>query len=198
MKPGKLIPLRRVEGAPAEMSDEALLAAGSVGDPAALGALFDRHHKSVYRYLSRLTRMRSHELDDLVQITFQQVIQSAGSYRRGGTVRTWILGIATNVSRHHVRSEVRRRAAMRAVVDSPVRSPATPLEELDRRRSLERLADALVALPVEQREAFLLSDVEQSRGVEAAQALGVPEGTLYRRLHEARKALRRAIGGDDG
>ena len=78
------------------------------------------------------------------------------------------------------------------------RSPATPLEELDRRRSLERLADALVALPVEQREAFLLCDVEQSRGVEAAQALGVPEGTLYRRLHEARKALRRAIGGDDG
>jgi RNA polymerase sigma-70 factor (ECF subfamily) len=199
MKAGKLIPLLRLQGAPAEMSDEALLAAGAVGDPAALGALVDRHHLAAYRYLSRMTGAGSHELDDLVQVTFQQVIQSAQSYRSGAAVRTWILGIATNVARHHVRGEKRRRAALLRIAELPSRSPATPHEELDRRQSVRRLAAALEELPVELREAFLLCDVEESRGVDVAAALGIPEGTLYRRLHEARKALRLALrGGDRG
>ena len=67
---GKLVPLRRVDGLPAEMSDEALLAACALGDRAALGALYDRLSPHVWRFLSRMAGNQLEELEDLVQATF--------------------------------------------------------------------------------------------------------------------------------
>jgi RNA polymerase sigma-70 factor (ECF subfamily) len=42
----------------------------------------------------------------------------------------------------------------------------------------------------------VLCDLEQVPGVEVARALGVPEGTIWRRLHVARKAVRAAVEGN--
>ena len=49
------------------------------------------------------------------------------------------------------------------------------------------------ALPHDLRAAFVLCDLEEMPGVEAARALDVRAGTLWRRLHEARRALRAAL-----
>ncbi|HSY39094.1 MAG TPA: hypothetical protein VLA79_06180, partial [Polyangia bacterium] len=62
---GNLVPLRRLDGLPAEMSDEALLAACALGDRAALGALYDRLSPHVWRFLSRLAGSQLEELEDL-------------------------------------------------------------------------------------------------------------------------------------
>lgn len=193
MKQGKLIPLRRLAGAPDEMSDEALLAACAVGERAALGALFDRHHLAVFRFLGRLIAAERHALDDLVQNTFLEVWRSAGQFAGRGAARSWVLGVAANVARHHCRGEARRRAALQQLpgVSGPGRRPD---DEAAHRQLVERLDAALTALPHDLAVAFVMCDLEGVPGVDAARALGVREGTMWRRLHDARKRLRAAVG----
>ena len=68
-----------------------------------------------------------------------------------------------------------------------------PDEALQRAQALQRLAAAVEELPHDLRAAYVLCDLEELPGVEAARVLGVRAGTLWRRLHEARRALRDAI-----
>jgi RNA polymerase sigma-70 factor (ECF subfamily) len=194
---GQLVPLRRRDeqrAAVSDISDEALLAACGIGDTAALGALFDRHHEAVYRLLSRLLRREPAEIDDLVQLTFLEAWRAAKKYSGRGAVRSYLFGIAANTVRHHVRGAVRRRAAH---ADVPVPAPTgTPDAIAMRTQHLHRLAAALDELPHDLRAAYVLCELEDVPGVEAARVLGIRAGTLWRRLHEARRALRDAI--DEG
>ena len=193
---GQIVPLRRIEerrAAISEISDEALLAACGVGDSAALGALFDRHHEAIYRLISRLLRSEPSEIDDLVQTTFLEAWRSARRYRGGGAVKSYLYGIAANLVRHYVRGARRRREAIAAM---PAPAPArTPHDVAMRTQQLDRLAAALEQLPHDLRTAYVLCDLEDISGVEAARMLGVRAGTLWRRLHDARRALRDAIDG---
>jgi RNA polymerase sigma-70 factor (ECF subfamily) len=185
---GQIVPLRR-----SELSDEALLASCGVGDPAALGQLFDRHHEAVYRLISRLLRAEPAETDDLVQLTFMAAWRSARGYTGKGSVKSFLFGIAANIVRRHFRTTRRRRDALASI---PEPAPGgTPHEAASRAQQVKRLAAALDELPHDLRAAYVLCDLEDLSGAEAARALDVREGTLWRRLHEARRALRDAIEG---
>jgi len=192
-----LLPLRRQDAAIGDLSDDALLAACATGDLAALGALFDRFHVAVYRFLARLAA-EPESRDDLVQATFLEVQRSAAKFRARSAVKTWILGVAANLARHHLRSESRRLAHLEKLADSPVVSPERPDEAFERRQFLGRVGAALATLPRDLRIAFVLCDVEEVPGADAARVLGIPEGTLWRRLHEARRAMRGAMEGSGG
>jgi RNA polymerase sigma-70 factor (ECF subfamily) len=196
---GQLVPLRRRDeqrAAGSDLSDEALLAACGIGDTAALGALFDRHHEAVYRLLSRLLRTEPMEIDDLVQLTFLEAWRAAKKYSGRGAVRSYLFGIAANTVRHHIRGATRRRAAL---ADAPLPAPAgAPDTAFMRAQQVHRLAAALDELPHDLRTAYVLCDLEDVPGVEAARVLGIRAGTLWRRLHEARRALRDAIEDDGG
>jgi RNA polymerase sigma-70 factor (ECF subfamily) len=191
---GEVIPLRRPQPA-AEVSDEALVAACALGDAAALGTLFDRHVDALARFVERLVRREGSEVEDLVQTTFVEVWKSAARFRAGAAVRTWMFGIAANVVRHRARSEGRRRAAMEGLAEVPAAAHG-PDEDAMRREMLDRLGAALEELPMDLREVFVLCEIEEVPGVEVARALGLREGTVWRRLHDARKRLRAAIGGE--
>lgn len=190
---GKLLPLRRISGAVTEMSDEALLAACATGDNVALGALFDRFNVIVYRFVSRLPTTDELAADDLVQTTFLEVRRSAGKFHGTSTVKTWILGIAANVARQQLRTERRRRTRQEGFAERLSAVPDQIDVQVDRQRTLQRIAEALTELPHDQQVAFILCDLEHLPGAEVAKALGIPEGTLWRRLHVARKAVREAV-----
>lgn len=189
----KLVPLRRIDGAVAELSDDALLAACATGDTAALGALFDRFNVAVYRFVARLQTTDELARDDLVQATFLEVRRTASRFRGTSSVKTWILGIAANVARHQLRSERRRRVHQARFVERLEAIPDAPDAQVDRRRLLAQIAEVLGALPHDQQVAFILCDLEQLPGVDVARALDIPEGTLWRRLHHARKTMRETI-----
>jgi RNA polymerase sigma-70 factor (ECF subfamily) len=189
----KLIPLRRVQATAAEFSDEALLAACALGDSAATGALIDRFHQPVYRFVSRLLGSDGHDRDDLVQATFAEIATCAARYRRKSSVKVWIFGIAANLVRNHLRSAVRRRRMESTLAVLPVRSAQRPDREAEGRELMAQLAQAIDALPAPLREVFVLCDLEELPCREAALALGVREGTIWRRLHDARWALRTAL-----
>lgn len=190
---GRLLAFRRVEGAPADMSDAALLAACAVGDRSALGALFDRYHGHVHRFLGRMSGTDVRDLDDLVQTTFLQIQRSAAAFRGRASVRSWIFGVAANVVRHHVRAEVRRRNLAAGLVLESVPGGASPDDAILERQLVAQIMEAQQRLPHELRVVFVMCDLENVSGAEAAKILGLREGTLWRRLHEARRTLRTAL-----
>lgn len=187
---GALVPLRRIEGVPTEMSDEALLAACALGDTAALGALYNRLSPHLWRFLSRLAGERIDELDDLVQATFIAVHRSAASFAGNASVRTWVFAIAANVTRRHLRDAGRRRSAFDQLARLPGVPVVRPDDSVEQQQLMRRMRASLAALPHALRVTLVMCDLEDVPGREAAAVLHIPEGTLYRRIHEARRALR--------
>jgi RNA polymerase sigma-70 factor (ECF subfamily) len=110
---------------------------------------------------------------------------------RGGNPRAWLYGIAANQVRDYARREIRRKRALVAVADIAPRAAEARNPSL-----VARLPAAVADLPHDLRAALVLIDLEGERGRDAALALGVPEGTVWRRVHLARKAVRVALGGE--
>lgn len=194
---GELVALRRIDGAVHELSDEALVSAAGSSDGAALGALFDRFASDVYRFLARIAASYAADLDDLVQATFLEVYRSSARFDRRSSVKTWIFGVAVNIVRHHRRSEGRRHATLQRFATVDGGAQPRPDAAIDRGRQLERLARALDDLAEPLRVAYVLCIVEELTAREAAVALATSEGTVWRRVHEARTALRRTLAGDE-
>lgn len=190
---GKLLPLRRVQGEVAELSDDSLLAACALGDNAALGALFDRFHKPLFRFLLRNFNRHAVDLEDLVQATFLSVPQAAAKFRKEASVRAWLFSIALNLARHHVRAEGRRRNMLDGFARQGDAEAAQPDDLAAQKELLSRLEGAIHELPEELRVVFVMCGLEEVPGVEVARLLGLREGTVWRRLHEARCALRQAL-----
>ena len=178
-----------------ELTDEALVAACATGDTAALAALFDRHHRLVLRFVSRASSAAASDVEDLAQSTFLEVWRSSARFGARGSARSWMLGIAANLVRHYVRGEIRRRSAMANLAERPERGEPRPDDVAARRQLIDRLAAGLSGLPHDLRVAFVLCDLEEVPAVEAARALGVRQGTMWRRLHDARKRLRDILAG---
>ena len=190
-----IVPIRRLDGIPSEMSDEALVAVCAMGEPAALGALYDRYVEAVRRFLARLSGTDDRDLDDLVQVTFETVPRAARGFDARSSVRTWLFGVANNVARHHVRSEIRRRRAAQAVAaDLTAESVDGAAHVLTRERAT-RMRNAIAALPPKLRETFVLVYLEGVPGREVAELLGTREGTVWKRLHQARAQLRESLRG---
>jgi RNA polymerase sigma-70 factor (ECF subfamily) len=189
----RLLPFRRPERGEV-LPDEALLAACAKGDNTAVEELFQRHGDRVHGVLARLGGLDQKDLEDVVQATFLTVQRSARRFDRRSAVGTWIVGIALNIGRRQVRGEVRRRSAMLAVAESHPRHPgAGPEEQASHRQLMGRLLTGFEALPADQRTVFVLCDLEGMRGVDVARALRIPEGTVWRRLHDARLRLRALV-----
>jgi RNA polymerase sigma-70 factor (ECF subfamily) len=178
------------------VSDDALLARFVRGDGDALGELFDRHHRAAYRFLGRLTAANDADLDDLVQATFMEAARAAPRFDGRAAVRTWLFGIAMNVARHYKRGKARRRRVIDDAADerpSEIPGCERPDEHAANRELLELVARAVQRLPVPLREVFVACEIEELPGADVARLLGIPEGTLWRRLHDARKALRAVL-----
>lgn len=184
---GLLVQLRP-EARSEEMSDAGLVAACAAADRTARALLFERHVDAIHRFVGRMKGSDSDALDDLVQVTFVRAFQSAGRFR-GTSARSWLFGIAANVVREHARKEIRRKRALSLVAEELPRS----IRGHD--LMLAKLPGAIAALPHELRVAFVLIDMEGEKGIDAAAALGIPEGTLWRRVFNARTALRKALAG---
>lgn len=193
MSDGKLLPFRRNRGTSEELSDRALVSALAEGDQVALGALYDRFHRDVHRFIARLARGDANSVDDLAQMTFLEAYRSAPRFRGDSAVKTWLFGIAMNQVRSHFRGERRRRDANAGLYVLPANAGPTPHEAISLEQQRRLLAFALDSLTPGLREAYVLCVVEELPGKEAAQALGIREASLWRRLSDARKALREAI-----
>jgi RNA polymerase sigma-70 factor (ECF subfamily) len=178
---------------PSIHADPQLIERMAVGDGDALGLLFDRHHRALYGFLRRVGGANEADLDDLVQATFLQAHRSAGRFRGGASVRTWLFAIGANVARTSRRASMRRQRALERMAWQPRRAPTSPEQRVGDALALSRVAGAIEALPHDLRVAYVMCVIEEVGADDAAIALGVPRGTIWRRVHQARVALREAM-----
>lgn len=189
-----LLPFRRATSA--EVCDTALLDACSAGDRTALDELFRRHGDQVRRIVARLRYVARQDLDDIVQNAFLQVFRSASRYDERAAVSTWIVGVAMNVVRRYVRSESRRRFGLSALrMSGPPGRQVGPEDAASSQELVGNLQAGFDGLPENLRVVFTLCDLEGMRSVDVARAIGIPEGTVWRRLHQARRKLRAHLQG---
>ena len=185
-------PLRRASLDPVVRTDADLLRRIAEGDLAPLGPLFDRHGEAVRRLVSRLG-VRPGDVDDLVQSTFLDVIGVAASYDGRPNARGWLSSLAAMRVRRHRRSFARLAARLFAFGHEPTREPVRPDVETMHRASARRAASAFDALSDKKREVFVLVALEGLTCDEAAEALRIPVGTVWTRLHHERSELRAAL-----
>jgi RNA polymerase sigma-70 factor (ECF subfamily) len=190
MKRGSLVQLHAA--AVEDLTDEGLVAACATGDRTARALLFERHVDPVHRFIARMRGSDSDLVDDLVQGTFIAAFQCAARCTTPH-VRGWLYGIAANLVRKHARGEIRRKQAL-AVVAREASRMLPAVARIGDPITLARLPAAIAALPHDLRAALVLVDLEGEKGSEAAAALGIPEGTLWRRVYHARQQLRVALG----
>ncbi|MCX5236510.1 RNA polymerase sigma factor [Streptomyces prunicolor] len=161
------------------------------GDHNAFGELFDAYARSVYNHAFRLTGDWA-QAEDLVSLTFLDAWRLRGKVdEEGGSLRPWLLGIATNVTRNTRRAARRHAAALsRLPRDEVERDFADEVAaRLDDRAELALVRAALATLRRPEREVLALCVWSGLDYQAAAEALGVPVGTVRSRLSRARAKL---------
>jgi RNA polymerase sigma-70 factor (ECF subfamily) len=173
-------------------SDAEMLTAVSEGDEAALRALFDRHAPWL---LVRLRR-RSSDPDlasEALQDAFLAVWRNARGYRGDGDVGAWLWGIAIR----QLVTRLRKRAAPLPVAEQLLSalSPAVRSAEDELLLATEHgdLGSALSRLSPELREVLRATVLDGLSTREAAQLLGLPQGTVKTRLRAAKRQLREQL-----
>lgn len=166
------------------------------GDPAAFEELFDACARAVYNHAFRLTADWS-VAEDVMSETFLAVWRMRKRVDAdGGSLRPWLLGVATNVARNHLRSNRRYRAAAAAAAADADRGALEVADiggrvagQVDDRHRLAATVRALASLKRREREVLVLCLWEGLAYADAAAALGVPVGTVRSRLSRARRRL---------
>ena len=169
------------------------LRAGRIG---ALAAAFDRWNGRV-RVLARRLLSDPASAEDVVQDVFACLIRAMRRFRGEVDVEAFILAIAVKRARHHQRAAARRRRAMERLAIEDRGGPSDPERDAYRRELGRHLEAALDRLPIAQREAFVLCEVEELSSPRASEIAAVPEATIRTRLFHARRRLRELLGAEE-
>ena len=170
------------------------------GDAGAFERLYARHKGPLFRYVLRSAKGRG-EAEELFQEIWIKVIEARARYVPRAKFTTWLYTIAHNRMVDHWRARGLTLVASsddeEAGVPEPAAPPgAEPQRIAEAQETLERLAAAIAALPLAQREAFLLHYEGDLTAGEIAAATGTNEEAAKSRLRYAMNKLREAIAND--
>jgi len=174
-----------------ERSDAELLRAHAEGDPYAFETLVRRHRDRLWAVALRTLRDPD-EAADALQDALISAYRAAGSFRAESAVTTWLHRIVVNACLDRMR---RRQARPTAVL--PEEGPGEPAEVRDQiaeRDTAMAVEVALGVLPLEQRAAITLVDIEGYSVAETAMLLNVAEGTVKSRCARGRARLAILLG----
>lgn len=203
---GTVIPLRPggvADAAGAETSgpgpsDEELLIGFRDGDEAAFDQLVVRHGGAVKGFATRVVG-DPHLAEDIFVETFVRVIETAGRWRPGGSVRSFVFTIAYRLCMDACR---RRSRHLRAVGQldpggqpGGLGDPETSAVASERARALEA---AIGELPEAHRAVVLLTYRQDMNSREVAEVLGCSDQEVRSRLSYARRLLRQCLEIEDG
>ncbi|MDB4975139.1 MAG: polymerase sigma factor RpoE [Myxococcaceae bacterium] len=155
--------------------------------PPRLRQLYEEHASFVCRSLRRLGVMES-DLDDLLQEVFLVVYQRLSDYQERDRARSWLYSISVRVAQGQRRRMFRRRENLTSQPPEG-QAPAGQLQAVEEREALQLGQRLLGLLPAEQREVFVLYEVEDMPMSQIAEAVGCPLQTAYSRLYKARERI---------
>ena len=184
-----------------ERTDEELLAAYQQGDTGAFELLLRRHRAPLFTFLLRMLGDRT-RAEDLAQETFLRIVKGAQAWEQRARFQTWLYTIARNLCVDASRRDRFRKADSLdqtgpddgpPLVDSVAGSEIDPARGAESARLRPVLQKALLSLPVEQREVFILREQAGLPFKEIAETVGVNENTVKSRMRYALEGLRKAL-----
>jgi RNA polymerase sigma-70 factor (ECF subfamily) len=184
-----------ITGEAGEDTPHALLGRLQRADASAITLVYRQHHVAVRAFAQRLVGDLE-AAEDLVQDVFVALPSAVARFRGECALRTFLVSIAVNHAKNHVRAAARRRAALSRMAREPEPESTTPQRDLERRQLGDRLMLALDELPLEQRVAVVLAEIEDRTSAEIATIVDAPEGTVRTRIFHAKRKLREILGGE--
>ena len=166
-------------------------------DVSAMTLVYRQHHVAVRAFAQRLVG-DIEAAEDLVQDVFIALPTAIARFRGDCALRTFLVSIAVNQAKNHVRAAARRRAALARLGREPEPASPDPQRDVERRQLADRLMLALDELPLEQRVAVVLGEIEERTSAEIATIVGAPEGTVRTRIFHAKRKLREIMQAEKG
>jgi len=172
--------------------DRALMLRYQDGDVTAFEALYRRHNDPLYRYLLRLCRHRD-TAEDIFQDVWGKIVKARASYRPTAKFTTFLYRVAHNCFVDHVRRNKRHADSFELDAELHSHPGEQPENSTERGLAKERLSKALMDLPDEQRDTFLLHEEAGLNLDQIAFVTGSKRETAKSRLRYAMSKLRAAI-----
>ncbi|WP_438028680.1 RNA polymerase sigma factor [Sorangium sp. So ce233] len=154
--------------------------------PQNLVALHAEHSGFVWATLQRFG-IQQPDLEDAFQDVFIVVQRRLPSFDWACPVTTWLFAICRRVAASHRRRAHTRRERLGEVVDDVPDSARGPEEITSQQQARLQLEGILEAMDLDRRAVFVMFEIEEMPCNEIASLIGVPVGTVYSRLHAARK-----------
>jgi RNA polymerase sigma-70 factor (ECF subfamily) len=169
-----------------ETSDEILVDRAQTGDASAFEALIERHYDLMLRLGYRMFGSQF-MAEELAQDICCALPKKLLSFRGDAKFTTWLYRVTINAAKDQLRKQKSRNSAQEAWgdIDTLKRQADTAKAE-----DMEWLAQAMTTLPLDLRETLVLILSEDMKHAEAAEVLGISEGTVSWRMSEAKKYLR--------
>lgn len=169
-----------------EPTDEALALDAAAGHRAAFAALVSRHYERIYGLSWRLTGNRA-DAEDLAQDICASLPRKLNGWQAEARFTTWLYRVVVNAAHDARRRAQTRHRASEGWGDWECARQADLVES---RAALDWLNTAMAGLPIELRDTVALVLGEDLTQAQAAQVLGLSEGTIAWRMSEVRKRLR--------
>ena len=154
--------------------------------------VYQLHFDFVWRSVCRLG-VAERSADDAVQDVFIVVHRKLAEFEGRSSIKTWLFAIARRVAHDHRRRAQRKDRAGELPESLADEHTGSPRDAAETSEAVRVLRELLAALPDEQREVFVLAELEQMTAPEIAEAVTANVNTVYSRLRLARAAFNKAV-----
>jgi RNA polymerase sigma-70 factor (ECF subfamily) len=150
-------------------------------------SIHDAHAEFVWLSLQRLG-VAGADAEDLLQEVFVVVHRRLHTFDRTSRITTWLFGICVRVAAAHRRRAFRRHERPVAEIpDEAAAADADPEQAVADWQARARLRSVLDLMDLEKRALFVMFEIDEVPCEDIAEMLSIPLGTVYSRLHAARK-----------
>ncbi|HEV2637978.1 MAG TPA: RNA polymerase sigma factor [Actinocrinis sp.] len=167
-----------------------MITAAQRGDEASIAALVSGSHPHVQRFAHTLCAS-TQDAEDAAQEAMIVLFRKIGTLRAAAALSSWMFQIVRHECLRRAQA-IARRPGSTAFNSTEATEPtgASAEEDVLRRLEVERVATAVAALPVDQRQVLIMRDVQGLPGGAVAKSLGLSTAAMKSRLHRARATVR--------
>lgn len=174
---------------PASSSTAAPLGPVEVPD---FATVYDLHFQFVWR-LAANCRVPASHLDDVVQETFLAIHRKLPTFEGRSSLRTWIASVTRITAMEFVRRKRHQLLGSEVDPDASASAALNPAEQLEAQAAAALLDQFLDELPDDQRDVFLLAEVEQMTANEIGDVLEMNPNTVRTKLRSARMSVQASL-----
>jgi len=171
-----------------DADDKTLVSRSLNGDPRAFETLIRPYEKVLYNVALRMTN-NAEDARDMTQTTFLKAYRGLRGFDPQHKFFSWVYRILINETLNHLK----RRRPQQEVSEFIASSDSGPEAQAECHQIRQRVHEALLDLPPDQRQLVVLRHLLDMPYSEIQNLVGLPEKTIKWRLYEARQALGRAL-----